>query len=466
MPPRRRKQQPTESIADHHSEWLSLLRPDGPFLALSVLTEALPQGLEQLPADLRDEIRRAWAQVQQAPDLLLAAWREKVLHDLLGFPPDALVPGATVEALRGHDLPDLVAYGPDPDGRAIRLLIFTLGWNERIDRGNPAPLERAAAVCRRTGVPLALITNGRLWTLVHARPGEVASSAGFDADLWSEEPLLLRAFATLLGARRSLLPPRRPDGVWTDGLTALFARSAEARTQVTDTLGRQVRQAVELLVGELARLDRESGGALLAAVPERQIYRGALIVLMRLVFLLYAEEKELLPAGELYASSYGVFDLYERLSAERDRHGEEVADRRSAAWYRLLALFRAVHGGCEHDDLRIPAYGGSLFDPKAFPWLADAPVTDRVVHQILDALLILRHAKRGAAAERLSYKGLDVEQIGHVYEGLLEFSCLKVTEPYVGLIGDRGVELPLRTLEWNCRYGLWRRKGPRARRPL
>lgn len=302
-------------------------------------------------------------------------------------------------------------------------------------------------MCRRTGVPLALITNGRLWTLVHARPGEVASSAGFDADLWSEEPLLLRAFATLLGAHRSLLPPRRPDGAWTDGLTALFARSAEARTQVTDTLGRQVRQAVELLVGELARLDRESGGALLAAVPERQIYRGALIVLMRLVFLLYAEEKELLPAGELYASSYGVFDLYERLSAERDRHGEEVADRRSAAWYRLLALFRAVHGGCEHDDLRIPAYGGSLFDPEAFPWLADAPVTDRVVHQILDALLILRHAKRGAAAERLSYKGLDVEQIGHVYEGLLEFSCLKVTEPYVGLIGKYEPELPLRVVE-------------------
>ena len=74
--------------------------------------------------------------------------------------------------------------------------------------------------------------------------------------------------------------------------------------------------------------------------------------------------------------------------------------------------------------MRIPPYGGSLFDPARYPWLEDLPVTDRVVHEMLGALLMLR--RRGGAAERLSYKGLDVEQIGHVYEGLLEFSCLRV----------------------------------------
>ena len=80
--------------------------------------------------------------------------------------------------------------------------------------------------------------------------------------------------------------------------------------------------------------------------------------------------------------------------------------------------------------MRIPPYGGSLFDPARYPWLERLAVTDRVVHEMLGALLILR--RRGGAAERLSYKGLDVEQIGHVYEGLLEFSCLRVDEPYLG----------------------------------
>ncbi|GGV42967.1 hypothetical protein GCM10010182_79560 [Actinomadura cremea] len=448
MPPRTRR--PVQSVPEQHAEWLGLLRPDGPLLALPVLVEALPQGLDTVPAETRDEIRQAWTQVQDAPDLLLPGWYDRVLRTLLGIPFNALVQGSTIDELYRRARPDLVAYGPSPAGRAMRLFIYKHSWDEPLTRGRgdrPSPVEQAAALCRETGVPLALVTNGRFWILVHARHKEATSTAVFDADLWLEEPLLLRAFATLLGARRSLAPAERPDGTPSDGLASLYARSAQAQAQVTDTLGRQVRQAVELLVGELARLDRESGGTLLADVPERDIYRAALIVLMRLVFLLYAEEQELLPTDELYRLSYGVAALYDRLSAERDQQGEEVGDRRSAAWYRLLALFRAVHGGSEHPDLRIPAYGGSLFDPSGFEWLASAPVTDRVVHEVLDALLILRHKRGKAAAERLSYKGLDVEQIGHVYEGLLEFSCLKVDEPYVGLMGKLEPELPLHRLE-------------------
>ena len=129
----------------------------------------------------------------------------------------------------------------------------------------------------------------------------------------------------------------------------------------------------------------------------------------------------------------------------RTCYGDEIGDRRAAAWPRLLATFAAVYEGCEYVDMRIPPYGGSLFDPARYPWLERLAVTDRVVHEILGALLILR--RRGGAAERLSYKGLDVEQIGHVYEGLLEFSCLRVDEPYLGLIGKLEPELPLAQVE-------------------
>lgn len=448
MTPRARQASSAPTPNEQHAEWLALLRPDGPFLALSVLTETWPQGIETISGSVRDRIRQAWAEVSAAPDLLTADWQDLVLRELLEY---RTVPAdQSVGAWYGDARPDEVLYGPNVGGdQAVRLHIYRHGPDVELIkavRGQPALSERAAQVCRDSRVPLALLTNGRLWVLVHAKSGEPTSVAVFDADLWFEEPALLRAFGMLLSAVRVTPPPETADGMPSYSLAGLFARSTAAQADVTTTLGNQVRRAVELLVGEVARLDREAGGELLLGVSERDIYRGALTVLMRLVFLLYAEEQRLLPINDpVYASGYAVSTLFDQLVADRTSYGDEIGDRRSAAWQRLLALFGAIHAGCEHPDLRIPAYGGSLFDPDEFVWLRRAGVTDRVIYRILDALLILRHL--GQAAERLSYRGLDVEQIGHVYEGLLEYSCRRVAEPFVGLIGKRAPEVRLTDLE-------------------
>lgn len=445
------------TVAQQHAEWVSLLRPDGPFIAIPVLTEAFPQYLDTVPDDTLAKVRQAWTEVQEAPDLLTPAWIELILTDLLGYTPAMIAEGgARPEDIRTGPLPgvrlrpDAIAYGPDGQGgRAERLLIYRLPAGTPLtaaSKTEPSPAEQAAGLCRHRGTPLALLTNGAHWALVHAKPGEPATTAVFDADLWLEERDLLRAFASLLAARRVLPPPKTTDGMNSWSLAAQFSRSAEAQSEVTTTLGTQVRQAVELLVGELSRLDRESGGTLLGEVEPRQVYRGALTVMMRLVFLLYAEEQRLLPVNsDLYDSAYSVGGLHSQLDAEQNLYGEEVGDRRAAAWPRLLATFAAVYEGCEYEEMRIPPYGGSLFDPARYPWLDRLAVTDRVVHEMLGALLILKRGRSGA--ERLSYKGLDVEQIGHVYEGLLEFSCLRVGEPYLGLIGKAEPELPLAEVE-------------------
>jgi len=445
------------SVAQRHAEWAGMLRADGPFIAVPVLTEVFPQGLDTVPDGTLDKLRLAWAEVREAPDLLAPAWVELVLRDLLGYTPQILAEGGALPSdLRpglpggGRLRPDAIAYGPDGQGGlAERLLIYRLPDGIPLtmaSRDQPSAAEQAAELCRHRGTPLALVTNGALWVLVHARSGEPATTAVFDADLWLEERDLLCGFASLVAARRVLPPPKNADGSDAASLAGLFARSAAAQAEVTTTLGVQVRQAAELLVGELSRLDRESGGALLGDVVPRQVYRGALTVMMRLVFLLYAEEQRLLPvSSDLYATAYSVAGLHDQLDAEQNLYGDEVGDRRAAAWPRLLATFAAVYEGCEYDEMRIPPYGGGLFDPGRYPWLEMVAVTDRVVHEILGALLVLR--RRGGAAERLSYKGLDVEQIGHVYEGLLEFSCLRVDEPYLGLIGKLEPELPLAQVE-------------------
>ncbi|QFY07941.1 hypothetical protein GBF35_15745 [Nonomuraea phyllanthi] len=443
---------------EQHAEWLNLLRPDGPFLSAKILAEAFPQGLGVVETELRARIRQAWAELQADPATLCSAWQHLVMKELLNYQGQALRHGSMLPrelATGAGTNPDALLMGPaDPTsglpGAAERALIYCRPWDEPLTRGVkglPSLAEQAAELCRRRAVPVALLTNGRRWVLVHARPSAPTSVAVFDADNWSEEPLLLRAFVSLLGVRCAAIAPKDRDGNDTGSLAALFTRTAGDTTTVTKTLGKQVREAVELLVAELSRLDRETGGTLLTGVSPRTVYRAALTVMMRIVFLLYAEEQNLLPSGdELYANSYSVTKLHDRL----DQDDAAIADRWQAAWPALLATFRAIHGGARHPDMWIPAYGGSLFDPVRFSWLERTKVTDRVVFAMLDALIRLKRVSstgKVTSTERLSYKGLDVEQIGHVYEGLLEHSAVRYEETYLGLKGKAGAIVKLSDLE-------------------
>lgn len=147
-----------------------------------------------------------------------------------------------------------------------------------------------------------------------------------------------------------------------------------------------------------------------------------------------------------------VSTLREQLQQRADKEGEEVLERRYDAWCRLLATFRAVYGGVQHDTLQLPAYGGSLFDPDRFPFLegrmsgtsweatpADPiPVNNRIVLHLLEALQVLKVKVAGAVEpRRLSFRALDIEQIGHVYEGLLDHTAVRASSPVLGLLGTR-----------------------------
>ena len=117
-----------------------------------------------------------------------------------------------------------------------------------------------------------------------------------------------------------------------------------------------------------------------------------------------------------------------------------------------------MYGGIEHDALRLPAYGGGLFDPDRYPFLEgrlpetawhDAaarplPVDNRTMLHLLDALQVL---DQGGARVLLSYRALDVEQIGHVYEGLLDHTAICITDTALALDGKHEPELALGTID-------------------
>jgi hypothetical protein len=306
---------------------------------------------------------------------------------------------------------------------------------------------------RRNQVPLGLCTDGRWWALVWA-PAEGATSVTvWDGGIWLEERETLQAFRCLLERRRFVGVPDD------ETLPALLEAGLEQQEEITESLGRQVRQAVEMLVDAISRAAQEGGqgGQLVAALDLQEIYHGAVTVMMRLLFLLFAEERLMLPADdELYLESYAAGHLVDRLREEANLNGEEALEHRTAAWQRLLALFRGVHRGITHDSLRIPAYGGAVFDPDRHPWLegrrsdqSDAgiralPIDDRTVLHALEAVqFVLLQGER----RRLSFRTLDVEQIGYVYEGLLGYDAARAEETVLGLVGKLGEEPEVRLSE-------------------
>ena len=203
----------------------------------------------------------------------------------------------------------------------------------------------------------------------------------------------------------------------------------------------------ELLRG-LHAADQGRIEALAASRPEH-LYEGLLTVLLRLVFLLYAEDRDLIPSrtdGEaraLYDQGYGVRSLYARLLDDAAHHPDTMDERRGA-WARLLALFRLVHRGDGTGWIR--GRGGKLFDPDAFPFLqgqdtpADPPapaiVSDGCILRILDLLLSLD-------GERLSYRTLDVEQIGSVYETVMGFTVETRPGPALAIRAGKNDRTPV-----------------------
>mgnify|MGYP000908344713 CR=1 FL=1 len=450
-------------ITKTHADWLSLIEISGPFVSMPILSEVFPQGLDDVPAELARSLRADFEFWQEsAGDVAVhSAWVRLVLESLLNYSSEVLLSGQAIPAglkaeFPEHEetvRPDFVLAEPSAGSgeRKPKLLIQVFPPTQ--DLGKAVSGSRWAAsvgtrmmeLLHATEIRLGLVTNGEQWMLVDAPRGETTGFTTWYASLWFDERSTLNAFQSLLGVRRFF-------GVAEDEtLESLLARSADHQQEVTDQLGLQVRHAVEILIQAVDKAEQNRGAKTSRIAPEL-LYEAALTVMMRLVFLLSAEERKLLPIDDdQYSNYYAVSTLREQLQTLASDLGEEVLERRFDAWSRLLAVFRAVHGGIRHQELNLPAYGGSLFDPDRFPFLEgrgkgeergkkkEVPlaIDNRTVLHLLDALQLLRV---DGEMRRLSFRALDVEQIGHVYEGLLDHKAVRAVEVMLGLGGAKRLE--------------------------
>ena len=296
-----------------------------------------------------------------------------------------------------------------------------------------SPHARFERLLRETQVPIGLLFNGTELRLVYAPRGENSGYATFRVKEMAEvsgRPIFAALHMLLCAERLFSLPEKQR-------LPAILADSRKYQNVVSTQLAEQVMAALFELLRGFQAADAQRKGELLRdvlAADPNGVYAGLLTVLMRLVFILYAEDRGLMSSDPVYASFYSVTGLFERLWADAGRYTDTM-DQRYGAWAQLLALFRMVYEGGRHGSLRIPAREGYLFDPDRYPFLEGRPhgslyrpedklevphVSDGVLFRVLSNLLILD-------GERLSYRTLDVQEIGSVYEAVMGFQ-LQVAE--------------------------------------
>ncbi len=312
-------------------------------------------------------------------------------------------------------------------------------------RWQASPQARFERLLRGTQVPVGILSNGVSLRLVYAPHGETSGHLTFPVQAMTEvagRPIFAALQMLLSTERLFSLPDKQR-------LPQILAESRKYQNLVSTKLAEQVLAALyELVRGTQAANDQRNGELLrdVLKVDPNQVYGGLLRVLLRLVFILYAEDRSLLSNDEVYQKYYSVIGLFERLRTDAGRHTDTM-DHRYGAWAQLLTLFRLIYDGGRHGGLKLLPRKGYLFDPDRYPFLegralgskrtpgerTEPPrVSDGVVFRVLQNLLILD-------GERLSYRTLDVEQIGSVYETMMGFNlevaqgrsiAIKPTKPH------------------------------------
>jgi Eco57I restriction-modification methylase/restriction-modification enzyme MmeI-like protein len=456
----------SKRISDKQHRWLSQVEVTGVVFSEPVLADAAPAGFPSLDKQTLARFYKA-REIWNLPKGMLkddgqSQWIEFVLSEILRLrrSTDWLV-GAAIPLKFAVNLvqqqetlrPTRVLIDDGVPVLAVlevpRLQSLDRPWTQGDGKWKASPTTKLERLLRESGIELGLVTNGEAWRLIVASPSETASWITWTAQSWADSPITLAAFRDLLGEERFFAST--PENV----VLELIKRSRERQLDVADQLGNQVREALSLLVRELDRAGTTAQSPFLNDFTEVDIFEASVAFIMRMLFMLYSEENGLLPHGSTaYDTSYGILHLLTELENQH-RISPDDLNHSYTAYSRILASARLLYYGSIDPDIRVASHGGTLFDPDYFPLLEgrkkdgtcatehpEPPrVSDAVVRQILRSL---KYARSEGSHQLVSYRMLAVEQIGHMYEGLLDrrVSRAPKNEALLVLKGSNKVPIP------------------------
>lgn len=297
----------------------------------------------------------------------------------------------------GHGPPSLASFTWGLAGAAggqPRVAVIVLPWASRLDGRWRDALRGGIAA----GAPWAFVSNGHSLRIVDCTRPWTRLSIDFSFPA-------------------SVHDPRGPAALWALGradafvsLPAIVANSDQHAAQVCRSLGNGVLDALPQLAAALdagGRARRRVNGR---AVTAKAAFEQALTVVYRVLFLLFAEARGLVPVwNEIYRDAYTIDAMCRRIAERPGAPG---------LWDALQAISRMAHAGCRAGDLDVTAFNGRLFSPTYAPLVERRCVPDAIVRRMV---LALATTGSRAGRRRIGYHDLGVEQLGSVYEQVLEY---------------------------------------------
>jgi hypothetical protein len=270
-----------------------------------------------------------------------------------------------------------------------------------------------------------ILTNGARWRLYYQGARSV-SEQFFELDLAlvlaipqhegglfalteTERRHLLKVFA-LVFRREAFLPTP------SDSRTFHQRAIAEGRFY-------EERVAENLSTLVFATIFPELAKAIAAAAPAaplQEVRDATLILLYRLLFILYAEDRNLLPVRERRYDEYGLRERVRGDIGRRKDSNDTFSDSAARYWSVIADLCRAIDSGDR--SIGLPPYNGGLFDPERTPLLTNIRLADTVMADVIDALSF-EHTSDGR--KYINYRDLSVQQLGSIYERLLEHEVIR-----------------------------------------
>lgn len=299
---------------------------------------------------------------------------------------------------------------------------------------NSNPMFQIAHYVNLTNLKWGLLSNGRLWRLVH-------HTTSYKLDVYLEIDLIKAieqqnlAIATffVLFFQQPSFKPDKTGRVFID--SALMA-STEYTAQLEEDLRNNAYVALEYLMqGFFAPTSNELNYDHLM-----EVYNNALYLLYRIIFLFYGESRGLLPMASAEYQRRSLTKLAREICQALDE-GRKFPPMTKIYAERLKELFMIINGtdiGL-NQWLGVPRYNGGLFKPELHPFLEQKFVGDHYLTAALDVLARREvvDSKNNYKRENVDYRTLSVRQIGSVYEGLLEYEARLAMEDMVVI--ERGL---------------------------
>lgn len=456
-----------------HIDWWGSLNHGGLLIAPAQITDTFASPLPDRAPWQADKMRRALTAFDGSNERL-AALLDYLLEDLSGLPEHEWQKAQSVDArwsirsftgaqvkprriwlgAAGGVLPVFV-----PEDGATRQFAGKLG----VGRSKQL-LSRVIEWLRHQQQPLALVTNGRQWRLVHAGQ-DYESWCEWDIDLWFEEGrpgLQVQAWRKLLSREVLVSQAGGSPGV----LHGAILASRKGQADLSAVLGERVRQAVEeLITASHAAIEQAQSAGTAPAFAD--LYVAGSRIVMRAIITLFAESRGLLPVDNpIYQRAYSLDGLRQSLDRRVSGRGNERLAQGRSAWPRLMALFDLIYHGSSHEALPVPQYSGALFKPgdansadgisRALALLESTTnaVTDRQVQQMLRLLtrtkMKVRQGRKNTLVDApVDFSSLSSEYIGILYEGLLDFELKQAAldDPVIFLAVGNEPALTLSQLE-------------------